>query len=48
MAAALLAKLGAEALRPQYLNGSWRKAAISAKNQARLRREALLAGRCAF
>jgi hypothetical protein len=44
MAAALLARLGAEALRPQFVNGSWRKAAISAKNQARLRRETLLGG----
>lgn len=48
MAAALLAKLGAEALRPQFVNGSWRKAAISAKNQARLRRETLLGGRYAL
>jgi hypothetical protein len=48
MAAALLARLGAEALRPQFVNGSWRKAAISAKNQARLRRETLLGGRYAL
>lgn len=48
MAAALLAKLGAEALRPHFLNGAWRKAAVSAKAQARLRREALLAGRYNF
>jgi hypothetical protein len=41
----LLAKLGKDALRPQLINGTWRKAAISAKNAARLRKEALLDGR---
>ena len=41
----LLAKLGKEALQPQLIEGVWRKAAISAKNAARLRKEALLAGR---
>lgn len=41
----LLAKLGKEALRPQRVNGIWHKAAISAKNAARLRKEALLEGR---
>lgn len=45
MAAKVLEKLGKEALRAHFVNGSWRKAAISAKNQARLRREALLDGR---
>ena len=41
----LLAKLGKEALRPQNVGGVWRKAAVSAKNAARLRKEALLEGR---
>lgn len=45
MAAKVLEKLGKDALRAHFVNGSWRKAAISAKNQARLRREALLDGR---
>ena len=44
MAARLLEKLGKEALQPQLVNGVWRKAAISAKNAARLRKETLLAG----
>lgn len=42
---AKLARLGAEALRPQFIGGVWRKAAISAKNQAKLRKAALLDGR---
>ena len=42
----LLAKLGRAALEPQLVNGVWHKAAISAKNAARLRREALLSGQC--
>lgn len=41
----LLAKLGKEALRPQNIGGVWRKAAVSAKNTARLRKETLLEGR---
>lgn len=44
MALALLKKLGEAALKPQKVNGLWRKPAISAKNVARLRRESLLAG----
>mmetsp|Transcript_1715 Transcript_1715/g.4847 ORF Transcript_1715/g.4847 Transcript_1715/m.4847 type:complete len:90 (+) Transcript_1715:80-349(+) len=39
-----LAKLGGEALKPQKVDGRWRKAAISAKNQARLRKTALMEG----
>ena len=42
----LLAKLGRAALEPQLVNGVWHKAAVSAKNAARLRREALLSGEC--
>ncbi len=42
----LLAKLGRAALEPQLVNGVWHKAVISAKNAARLRREALLSGQC--
>ena len=34
----------ADRLRPSWVNGKWRPAAISAKNRARLRRETLLAG----
>ncbi|CAI7862581.1 unnamed protein product [Closterium sp. NIES-54] len=34
----------AQRLRPSFVNGKWRGAAISAKNRARLRRETLLAG----
>lgn len=45
MAHALLAKFGGEALKPQKVFGVWRKAAISAKNAARLRREWLLEGK---
>ena len=41
----LLAKLGKDALRPQLVNGTWRKALISAKNAARLRKEAFAEGR---
>ncbi len=41
----LLAKLGREALLPQKVNNIWQKAKISAKNVARLRKEALLDGR---
>ncbi|GAB4818433.1 hypothetical protein N2152v2_005479 [Parachlorella kessleri] len=41
----LLAKLGEAALKPQKVGDVWRKAAISAKNVARLRREWLLAGK---
>ena len=41
----ILSKLGAAALKVQEVNGVWRKAAISAKNVARLRKEALLSGR---
>ena len=44
--ATLLAKLGAAALKPQLVDGVWHKAAISAKNAARLRRETLLSGQC--
>jgi hypothetical protein len=40
----LLLKLGKEALKPQNINGVWHKAAISAKNLAKVRRETLLAG----
>ncbi len=35
-------------MEPQLVNGVWHKAAISAKNAARLRREALLSGQCVF
>ena len=42
-----LIKLGKEALQPQKVNGVWHKAVISAKNIARLRKEALLSGRYA-
>lgn len=41
----LLAKLGKEALRPSLVDGVWRKAVVSAKNAARLRKEAVLEGR---
>jgi hypothetical protein len=41
----LLAKWGKEALKPQLVHGVWRKASISAKNVARLRKEALLSGK---
>ncbi|CAI5970934.1 unnamed protein product [Closterium sp. NIES-64] len=34
----------AQRLRPSFVNGKWRGAAISAKNRARLRRETLLSG----
>ena len=40
-----MAKLGEAALKPQKVGDVWRKAAISAKNVARLRREWLLAGK---
>lgn len=43
----LLANLGKEALKPQKVGNVWHKAIISAKNAARLRKEALLAGRYA-
>jgi hypothetical protein len=38
----LLAKLGKDALRPQNIGGVWRKAVVSAKNAARLRKDTLL------
>uniref|UniRef100_A0A061R0U9 MRPL25 domain-containing protein n=1 Tax=Tetraselmis sp. GSL018 TaxID=582737 RepID=A0A061R0U9_9CHLO len=41
----LLQKLGEAALQPTFVNGKWRKPAISAKNVARLRKEDLLAGK---
>mmetsp|Transcript_36428 Transcript_36428/g.102901 ORF Transcript_36428/g.102901 Transcript_36428/m.102901 type:complete len:122 (-) Transcript_36428:82-447(-) len=41
----LLEKLGEAAIRPSFHNGKWRKASISAKNAAKLRREDLLAGK---
>ncbi len=41
----LLAKLGEAALKPQKFGSVWRKAAISAKNAARLRKEWLLEGK---
>ena len=44
MALALLKKFGEAALKPQKVNGLWRKPAISAKNSARLRKDTLLAG----
>jgi hypothetical protein len=40
----LLAKLGREAIKPQFINGVWNKPAISAKTLARLRKETLLSG----
>jgi hypothetical protein len=40
----LLAKLGKEALRAQNIGGVWRKAAVSAKNVARVRKDTLLEG----
>lgn len=43
--AEILKRFGAEALKPRKFSGVWRKAAISAKNAARLRKEALLEGR---
>lgn len=45
MAARLLEKLGEAALKPQKVGDVWRKAAISAKNAAKLRREWLLEGK---
>mmetsp|Transcript_20227 Transcript_20227/g.60968 ORF Transcript_20227/g.60968 Transcript_20227/m.60968 type:complete len:123 (+) Transcript_20227:201-569(+) len=41
----LLEKLGEAALKPQFVNGSWRKPAISLRIQAKLRKENLLEGR---
>ena len=44
---AKLVKLGAAALQPSKGdNGVWRKAALSARSVARLRKEALLENRC--
>ncbi|KAL6781123.1 hypothetical protein ACKKBG_A09915 [Auxenochlorella protothecoides x Auxenochlorella symbiontica] len=43
MSLQLLRKLGEAALKPQNVGGVWHKAQISAKNVAKLRREALLA-----
>ena len=40
----LLAKLGQEAVRAQNIGGVWRKAVVSAKNAARVRKDTLLAG----
>uniref|UniRef100_A0A7S1X0S4 MRPL25 domain-containing protein n=1 Tax=Tetraselmis chuii TaxID=63592 RepID=A0A7S1X0S4_9CHLO len=40
----VLEKLGEVALKPSHVNGRWRKAAVSAKNAARLRKEELVAG----
>mmetsp|Transcript_22252 Transcript_22252/g.57009 ORF Transcript_22252/g.57009 Transcript_22252/m.57009 type:complete len:127 (+) Transcript_22252:213-593(+) len=40
----LLEKLGGAVLRPTYVDGRWRKPAVSAKNAARLRKEELMAG----
>ena len=42
--ASLLARIGAAALKPQLVDGVWRKAAISAKNAAKLKREYFLNG----
>jgi hypothetical protein len=43
----LLARLGEAALKPHKLaTGVWRKAVLSAKNAARLRKDTLLEGRC--
>jgi hypothetical protein len=42
--AELLKRLGKEALTAQKHSGVWYKAAVSAKNAAKLRKEALLAG----
>jgi hypothetical protein len=41
----LLAKLGEAALKPQFINGSWRSALISGRKAAKLKRECLLAGK---
>lgn len=42
MSLQLLKKFGAAALKPQLVDGVWQKARISAKNAAKLRRDALL------
>lgn len=43
MSLQLLKRLGEAALKPSLVDGIWRKAPISAKNVARLRKESLLA-----
>eukprot|EP00887_Chlorella_sp_A99_P001232 scaffold14.g1232.t1 len=43
--AELLKKLGSAALKPRQVGEVWHKASISAKRAAKLRKEALLAGR---
>lgn len=43
MSLQLLKRLGEAALKPRLVDGIWRKAPISAKNAARLRKESLLA-----
>jgi hypothetical protein len=45
MSAKRLAELGQAAFKPQLVEGVWRKAVISAKNAARLRKQTLLEGR---